>query len=81
MKLTDGLKRHVSERCTEVVVEEAFQDVQRDVGEACVNVDVDGQNYSISTDDSARDYVSLMSQKQEKHHWNTGKPFKTNHNS
>lgn len=81
MKLTDGLKGYVSERCTEVVVEEAFQDVQRDVGEACVNVDVDGQNHSISTDDTARDYVSLMSQKQEKHHRNTGKLFKTNHNS
>lgn len=61
--LTDDLEGHVSEHCAEVVVEEAFEDVQRDVGEAGVNVGVDGQDYSISTDDAARDDVSLMSQK------------------
>lgn len=59
VKLTDGLEGHVSERRAEVVVEEAFEDVQRDVGEACVNVDADGQNYSVCTDDTACDDVSL----------------------
>lgn len=62
-KLTDDLEGHVSERCTEVVVEEAFEDVQRDVGEAGVNVGVDGQDYSVSADDAAGDDVSLLSKK------------------
>lgn len=57
--VVDGLEGHVSEHCTEVVVEEAFEDVQRDVGEAGVNVGVDSQNYSVRTDNAARDDVSL----------------------
>lgn len=61
--LTNDLEGHVSEHCAEIVVEEAFEDVQCDVGEAGVNVGVDGQDYSISTDDAACDDVSLLSQK------------------
>lgn len=73
-ELTDGLEGHVSEHCTEVVVEEAFEDVQRDVGEAGVNVGVDSQNYSVRTDNAARDDVSLIPKKhtQKKiHHFET----------
>lgn len=60
VKLTNGLEGHIGERRTEVVVEEAFEDVERDVREAGVNVGVDGEDYSVSADDAARDNVSLM---------------------
>lgn len=63
MKLTDGLEGNIGERCTEVVVEEAFEDVERDVREAGVNVGVDSQDYSVSPDDAAGDNVSLMARK------------------
>ncbi len=59
-ELTNGLEGHVGERCTEVVVEEAFEDVHCDVGQAGVNVGVDGQNHSVSSDHAARGDVSLM---------------------
>lgn len=59
------MEGHVSEHRTEVVVEEALEDVQRDVGEAGVNVGVDGQNHSVGADHAARDDVSLMTN--EKH--------------
>lgn len=61
MKLTDGLEGHVSEHRAEVVVEEAFEDVQRDVRQAGVDVGVHGQDYSVATDNAARDDVSLLS--------------------
>lgn len=60
VKLTDDLEGHVGERCAVAVVEQAFEDVQRDVGEAGVNVGVDGQNYGVGTDHAARDDVSLL---------------------
>lgn len=63
MKLTDGLEGNIGEHCTEVVVEEAFEDVERDVREAGVNVGVDSQDDSVSPDDAARDNVSLMAKK------------------
>lgn len=62
MKLTDGLEGHVGEHRTEVVVEEAFEDVQRNVREAGVDVGVHGQNYSVTADNAACDDVSLLSE-------------------
>lgn len=63
MKLTDGLEGNIGEHCTEVVVEEAFEDVERDVREAGVNVGVDSQDDGVSPDDAARDNVALMAKK------------------
>lgn len=57
--LTNGLKRHVSEHCAEGVVEQAFEDIQSDVREACVNVGVDSQNHSVSANDPTCGDVSL----------------------
>lgn len=54
------MEGHVSERRAEVVVQDAFEDVQSEVGEAGVNVGVEGQNHGVSTDDAARNDVSLM---------------------
>lgn len=59
-ELTDGLERHVGERCTEVVVEEAFEDVQGDVRQTGVDVGVDGQNHSVRSDNAACGDVSLI---------------------
>lgn len=57
------MEGHISEHCAEVVVEEAFEDVHCDVGEAGVHVGIDGQNDSVSTDYATRDDVSLMAKK------------------
>lgn len=65
-ELTDGLEGHVSERGVEVVVEEALEDVQRDVGQAGVNVGVDGQNDGVRADDAARHDVALVTKKHKK---------------
>lgn len=62
-ELTYGLERHVSEHSTEVVVEEAFEDVQGDVRQAGVNVGVDGQNDSVSADNAAGGDVALKHRK------------------
>lgn len=67
--VVNGLEGHVSEHCTVVVVEEAFEDVQRDEGQAGVNVGIDSQNYSISPNDATRDDVSLSGPTQEDE-WN-----------
>lgn len=40
-----------------------FEDVERDVGEAGVNVGVDGQDRSVSTDHATRENVSLRHRK------------------
>lgn len=60
VKLTDDLEGHVGESCAVAAVEQAFEDVQRDVGEAGVNVGVDGQNDGVGTDHAARDDVPLL---------------------
>lgn len=65
-ELTDGLEGHVCEHCAEVVVEEAFEDVHCDVGQAGVNVGVDGEDDSVSSDDAARGDVSLILKKHKK---------------
>lgn len=65
-ELTDGLERHVSERLAEVAVEEAFEDVEGDVGQAGVDVGIDGQNQSVGADEATRGDVSLMSNKHSK---------------
>lgn len=58
-ELTDGLERSVREGGAEVVVEETLQDVERDVGEAGVDVGVDGQDHGIRPDHAAGDDVPL----------------------
>ena len=62
------MEGHVSERGAEVVVEEALEDVERDVGQAGVNVGVDGQDDGVRPDDAARHDVALATKKQKKHH-------------
>lgn len=57
--LTDALEGHVSEHGTEVVVEEAFEDVEGDVRQAGVDVGVNRQDHSVGTNNAARDDVSL----------------------
>lgn len=59
-ELTDGLEGHVSEGGAEVGVQEAFEDVERDVGEAGVDVGVGGQHHRVSADHAARQDVALM---------------------
>lgn len=62
-ELTYGLEWYVSKHGTEVVVEEAFEDVQGDVRQAGVNVGVDGQNDSVSTNNAAGGDVTLKHRK------------------
>lgn len=57
--LTDGLEWYVSEGSTEVVVEEAFEDVEGDVGQAGVDVGADGQNHSIRSNYTTCSDVTL----------------------
>lgn len=57
--LTDGLEGHVGEGRAEVGVEEALEDVERDVGEAGVNVGVDGQDHGVRPHHATREDVPL----------------------
>lgn len=57
------MEGNVSEHGAEVAVEETFEDVQCDVGETGVDVGVDSQDYSVGTNYTARDDVSLISKK------------------
>lgn len=63
--LTNSLEGHVSERWAEVAVEEAFEDVQGDVREACVDVGVDGQNDGVCTDNATCHDVPLKAKQQK----------------
>lgn len=56
---TDILQRYRDERSAEVVVEEAFEDVQRDVGQTGVGVGVDGQDHCIRANHSTCNYIAL----------------------
>lgn len=58
-ELTYRLKRYVCEHSTEVFVEEAFENVQGDVGQAGVDVGVNGQNDSVSANNAAGGDVTL----------------------
>lgn len=58
--LTDALEGHVREGAAEVGVQEALEDVERDVGEAGVHVGVDGQDHSVSPHHPAGEDVSLV---------------------
>ena len=58
------MEGYVGEDGAEVVVEETFEDVQADVGQAGVDVGVDGQNYSVRPDHATCDDVTLATERE-----------------
>lgn len=58
--LTDGLEGNVREDGAVVVVEEAFEDVQSDEGQAGVHVGVDGQDHGVTAHHATRANVALQ---------------------
>lgn len=58
--LTNVLERHISKGLAEVVVEEAFENVKGDVGEAGIYVSIHSQHHSIGSSYTTRSDVTLQ---------------------
>lgn len=64
---TDILQRYRDKRSAEVVVEEAFEDVQRDVGQTGVGVGIDGQDHCIPANHTTCNYIALKNKDKRAH--------------